>query len=167
MTAAPLGPRDSSLPAAYRRLSACSPLRGSRSARVPSCLRFVRQRGDVLSVFPASHALVVMAPAGASAHAVWIADEERTDALRLAEGDHSPRALVAQVPDLAAFAGTHAASSGQELARPSRARLTALAFPGQVSERSVVPPFEGPDAAPRHHQRCSCVGGDSCLMDLS
>src|SRR5262245_64759833 len=105
MTAAPLGPRDSSLPAAYRRLARCAPLRGRRSARVPSCLRFVRQRGDVLSVFPASHPLVVMAPAGASLHAVWIADEERTDALRLAESNHLPRALVAEAHGSAAVCG--------------------------------------------------------------
>ena len=85
----------------------------------------------------------------------------------LAKGDHLARALVAQVPDLPSFAGAHLAPGGPQPARPSRARRTALALPRQLSQGHVVPPFQGADTPPRHHQRCTRVGGDGGLMDLA
>src|SRR5262249_23959815 len=113
-------------------LARCAPLQGSRSARVPSCLRFIRQRGDDLAVFPAGHPLVVTAPPVLLSPPVRIADAQAAHALPLAEGDHPHGALVLQRTDLPPFARAHAASGSQELAPASRARRTALAlaFPG-------------------------------------
>ena len=76
---------------------------------------------------PLTHALMVMASTVLFAHAVGIANEEGAHTLLLTERDHPPGPLVAQVSDLAPFAGAHPAPSRLELAIAPRPFLAALA----------------------------------------
>jgi hypothetical protein len=81
---APLAPPDSLFPAACQRLSARFPRRRELKLQGKRFFRSVRPIHDVLAVFPNGHALFVVAPAGAFAHAVRVANEEPAYCLLLA-----------------------------------------------------------------------------------
>ncbi len=166
VAAAPLTPFHSLFPAAYWTLAARSPLRASEALDA-RCFGFIGEVGHILPVFPRRHPLIVVASAVASAHAVWIADEQFPHTLLLAEGDQPPRAFVAQVAYLPAFAGAHLAPGGPQPSRASRALLAAPALPRQLSKGQVMPTLQGSDPAARHHQRCALVGGHGSLVNFS
>ena len=72
---------------------------GAGEAQDASLLAFVREVINVFPIFPLRHAAVVVPPAIADAHAMRVADEERSYSILDAEVDDLPRGLVAQVAD--------------------------------------------------------------------
>src|SRR5258708_864765 len=99
--------------------------------------------------------------------AVRVADEEGADTLLLAERDHAPRSLVAQVPDLAALASGHLSSGRLQFAPAAGAVGAAFALLGKLPQRLVVPPLERADTPPRDHQRRARIRGHRGLMNLA
>jgi hypothetical protein len=109
----------------------------------------------------------MMASVVAFTHAMWIANEEDTHPLLLAEGDNFPGSLVAQVADLAPFAGADLVAGFCELPPAPRSPLAPFALFVQAPQGHVMSPFERADAPSRDDQRCTCIGGDSSLVNLS
>src|SRR5579859_2867364 len=74
---------------------------GAGEARDAGLLGFVGQVVDVASVFPLRHAAIVITATVPVAHAVWIADKERSHLLCDTEVDHLTGGFVPQVADAA------------------------------------------------------------------
>ncbi len=62
-------------------------------------LGFMGEVVDVFAVFPGGHATIVATAGVPAAHAMWVADEERSHFLLDAKIDHAPRGFVAHVAD--------------------------------------------------------------------
>ena len=79
-----------------RTLATRSSFRASEAHDV-GLLRFVGQVVDILAVFPQGHTLVVVTARISVADPMGIADEERTDFLFLAEGNHGSGGFVSHI----------------------------------------------------------------------
>ena len=83
---------------AARTPATCSSF-GAGEARDAGLFGFVREVVNVLAVFPASHALIVIPASLSLAHAVRIADEERSHLVLDTEVDDLPCGFVSQITD--------------------------------------------------------------------
>ena len=72
---------------------------GAGEARDASLFGFVGEVVNILAVLPAGHALVVMASSVPAAHAVRIADEQRSYPPLNAKVDDLPRSFVTDISD--------------------------------------------------------------------
>ena len=108
-----------------------------------------------------------MASAVPLAYAMGVANKEAAHVLLLAKGDHLAGSLVPQRTNLPPFAGAHLLTGTLQLPPASRPRLAAFPFPGELTQRHLVPPFEGADPPAGNHECGTRVGGDGGLVDLS
>jgi hypothetical protein len=106
---------------------------------------------DVFAVFPAGHALIVMPAIIVVAHAMRIADEERSDLVLNTEVDHLAGSLVAQVADTPLGPSTDLVPGPLQFLPTARVlRTTALLF-GKLTQLLRSLPFERANAAPGHN----------------
>jgi hypothetical protein len=145
--------------------AACSSFRAGR-ARDAGVLGFMSQVVDVTTVFPQRHALVVM-PAGLPiAHAVRVADEERSDFVLHAEVDDGSSGLVSQITDASLGTPTHLVLGAlQLLPAPGVFGTTALLL-GKLPKLFAALAFEGTDAAPGHDSRRPGTHGHGGQVDF-
>src|SRR5260370_32214456 len=103
----------------------------------------------------------------AASDAMRVADEESPDAVSSAKGDHTARALVAQVAYLPPFAGAHLTLGRLQFAPAAGAVGAPLALLRALAQRHIMLPLERADAAPRDDERCARIRGHSSLMNLA
>ncbi len=152
-------------PPACWTLAAGSPF-AAREALDADAARFLLEIADIFTVLPLAHPLVVMASRGTVPHPMRVADKEGAYLLLLAEGNHSPGALVPQIADLALNAAALLLASGLQLPPALRTRCTARPLPGQLPEQHILPAFEGADPSSGDEDRLPGGGTDGRLMNL-
>ena len=122
---------------------------------------------DILAVLPLRHALVVMASFVLLADTVGVADEEGADLLLLAELDHLPGGLVAQIAHTTFNTTRHLVSGALELHPAAGVLLTTRLFPGKLAVPHVALAFEAANAAPGDDNSRTGVGGHGGQVDFS
>ena len=136
-------------------------------ARDAGPFRFMGEVVDVAAVFPLGHAAIVMPSFILIAHAMRIADEERSHLVLDAEVDDRPGGLVPQVTH--ASLGTAAdliLRALQFLPAPGMLCAAAVLF-GELAELSASLPLERADAAPSDDERFGGRGGDGGQVYLT
>ena len=102
--AAPDTTSDFLLPPTYWPPARCSPLRTGEALDVGK-RGYIGEIADISAIFPLTQALIVMTSSAPVPHPMGIADEQATNPLLPAKGNHSVCALMAQISDLPALAG--------------------------------------------------------------
>jgi len=140
---------------------------GAGEARDAGLFGFVREVVNVLAVFPAGHALVVMPASLPLAYAVRVADKERSHLVLNTEVDDLPCGFVSQITD--APLGSPAVlvlSALQLLPTAGVLRAAALLF-GEPAQLPKPLPLEGADAAPGDNQGLARAYRDGSQMDFT
>jgi hypothetical protein len=140
---------------------------GAGEARDAGQFGFVREVVNVLAVFPASHALIVMSASLSPAHAVRIADEERSHVALDTEIDNLPCGLVSQITD--ALLGSPAVfvlGALQLLPTAGVLRAATLLF-GELAQLPQPLPLERADTAPGDKQGLARTCRDGSQMDFT
>ena len=150
----------------YRTPAACASFGAGEAHDVRLC-GFVGEVVDVFPVFPQGHALVMMPRSHVVAHAMGIANEERSYFLLHTEVDHLSGRLMPQITD-APFS-TSALLVLRSLQVLPTARI--LLAPGllfcDLPQVPIPLPFERADAASGDDQRLAGTGRDSGQVYLA
>ncbi len=140
---------------------------GAGEARDAGLRGLVSQVGDILAVFPAGHAPVVMAAGILVAHAVRVADEERADLVFHAEVDHLAGRLVPQIAHAPLYPPAYLVLGALEPLPSAGMGGTPGLLPADLPDLLRSPSFERADAAPGHDQGFPGIGGDSSQVYLA
>ena len=136
-------------------LARCSSF-GAREARDAGLFGFVRQVVDIFAIFPQGHPLIVMPALILIAHAMWVADEERTGVVLNAKVDNLPGGFMARITDTTLSPTTLLVLGALQLLPSARILLATGLLPGDFAKLLIALPFEGTDTASGHHE---CLGG--------
>jgi hypothetical protein len=117
--------------AAYWTPARRSPF-GASEARDAGLGTFVCEVGDILTVLPLCHTLLMMMSCSALAHSMGIANVKRADLVLLAESNHLACALVSQVTNLPSYTGADLAACALQLAVSARTLLAARPLAGDL-----------------------------------
>ena len=172
MTAKPAAPTDPvSAPGLVCVPADRTPARGSSfragEARDADLFGFMGEIVDVATVFPLRHATIVMSAIVPIAHAMRIADEDRSHLVLGTKVDDLARGFVPQIADASLSpSACRVPGSLQLLPAPGVLLATALLL-GDLPELSASLPLEGSNAAPGHDQRFARAGRDGSQMDFS
>ena len=129
---------------------------GAGEAHDVGLFRFVREVVDILAIFPQGHPLVVMPALILIAHAMWVADEERTGVVLNAKVDNLPGGFMARITDTTLSPTTLLVLGALQLLPSARILLATGLLPGDFAKLLIALPFEGTDTASGHHE---CLGG--------
>ncbi len=140
---------------------------GAGEAQDAGLCGFVAEVGDILAVFPAGHALVVMPAIVSRAHTMWVADEERSHLVLDAEVDDLPGRLVAQITDAPLGSAAVLVLGSLQLLPTAQVLLATTLLCGEPAQLSQALPLEGADAAPGDNQGRACVRSHSRQMDFT
>ena len=125
---------------------------GAGEAQDASLFCFVTEIVDVLAVFPAGHALIMMASGISIAHAVRVADEERTDLVLDAEVNDLPGRLMPQIADAPLGPAAHLVFGALQFLPAAGMLLAPALLSGKLAKLPAALPFEGADTAPGDDQ---------------
>ncbi len=151
---------------AYRTPAAGSSF-GAGEAHDVNLLGFVGQIVDITPVLPQGHALVVMASAIPVAHAMRVADEERSHLLFDAKVNHLPGRLVPQVAHASLGSSARRVLRPLEFLPPAGMLLAPALLFGKLAELPVALPLERTDAPPGDDECRARVRRDGGQMNLT
>ncbi len=147
-------------------LATCSSF-GASEAQDVGLFRFVGKIVDVFAIFPAGHALIVVSAIVAIAHAMRIADEERSHLMLHTEVDEPSASLMAHVTN-APFRTEARLVLGALQFLPAAGILRAAGLLlGNLAEAHNSLAFEGTDTTPRDDHGLTRVGGDGGKMNFA
>jgi hypothetical protein len=129
----------------------------------------VRCMGEVIyvtAVFPLRHAAIVVAAAVPVAHAVRVADEERSHTVLDAKVDDPARGLMPEIAHAPLSPSTNLVLGPLELLEASGVLLAPAQLLGKLRELLAPLPLETTDAAPGDDERLAHSGGDSGQVDF-
>jgi hypothetical protein len=148
-----------------------TPARGASfrasEARDVSSFGFVGEIVDILAIFPASHALIVVASALSITHAVRVANEESAYLVLDAEIDHDSGCFMAHIPDTPFGTAADLVLGSLQLLPTAGVLLAAALLFGKLPQLPTALPLERANTAPGHDQGCTRVGSDGGQVDLS
>src|SRR5258708_24743195 len=150
----------------YRRLATCASFRASE-AHDASLFGFVGEVVDILAVFPQGHPLVVVTARIAVADPMGIANEERSNLMFLAEGDHFAGGFVAQIADTPFCSCLDLVLGSLQLSPSSRMRLASGLLFRQLAKLLGSLSLERPNATACDNHGLPCVGRDGCQVDFT
>jgi hypothetical protein len=128
---------------------------------------FVGEVVDVLAIFPASHALIVMAATVLLTDPMRIANEEGSDLLLHTKVNHFAGRFVSQIPNTT-FSPTALLVLGPLQFLPAtRIFGAARLLPGKLAQLLMALAFERTNATSGDDHGLTGVGGDGCQMDLA
>ena len=132
---------------------------GASEAQDMDSSGFVSEVFDILAVFPAGHALVVMASSILIAHAMRIADEDGAYLVLDAELNDLPSGFVPHISDTSLGPLTDFILGALQLPPAARVFLAPGLLLVQLPQLLGSLPFERTNAAPGHDQGLFGVGG--------
>ncbi len=154
------------LPATLRTLAAGSSLI-AREALNADFATFLLEILLIFAVLPLRHALVMMSSLVLIAHPMRVSHIECVDPFPLAEVDHLPRPLMAQVAHAPFFLAAFPLSAILQTPPAFGAFLAAGLQTREPPEQLVVLPFEASYASPGHDEGLACAGGNRRLVNFS
>jgi len=137
-------------------LARCSSF-GASEAQDMGLVAFVGEVGDITTIFPQGHALVVMSPVVAATNAMRIADEERTDLVVNTEVDDLSCRFMAHITDTSFRASALLVLGTLQFLPASRVLLALGLLLGDLAQVLVAPSLERSNTAPRDNQRLPCI----------
>ena len=132
---------------ASRTPARCSSF-GAGRARDAGLVRFVGEVINIAAVFPLRHAAIVVAAVVLGAHAVRVADEERSHPVLDAKVDDPARGLMPEIAHAPLGPSTDLVLGPLELLKASGVLLAPAQLLGKLPELLAALPLETADAAP-------------------
>ncbi len=149
------------------RTLARGPSFGASEARDVSLFGFVAEIVNILAIFPQRHALIVVSAIVVGAHAMRMADEERSNLLLHTEVDYLACGFVPQITDAPLCTTALLVFRPLQLLPSARILLAAGLLFGKLSQVSVALPFERADTPPGHDHGSTGIGRRRRQVDFS
>ncbi len=149
-----------------RTLATCASFRASE-ARDVSSFRFMGEIVDILAIFPPGHTLIVVSAMIPIAHAMRVADEQRSDPIGDTEIDDLPGCLMAQITDTTLSPPALFVLDPLQFLPASRVLLATGLLLGDFAKLLVALPLEGTDTTPCHDHGLLGIRSHSRKMDFS
>jgi hypothetical protein len=149
-----------------RTLATCSSFRAGE-ARDVSLFRFVGEIVDILSIFPQGHTLVMVSTILPIAHAMRIADEQRSYPVLNTEVNHLSCGFVSHVPNTLRGPTADFVLGTLQLLPTTGVFLATGLLSGKLSKSFGAVMLEGADTTPCHDQGIACTRGEGSKVDFS
>ena len=139
---------------------------GAGRARDAGYFGFVGEVIDVAAVFPLRHAAIVVTAAVPVAHAVRVADEERSHPVLDAKVDDRPSGLMPEIAYVPLGSSTDLVLGPLQLLKAPGVLLAPAQLLGKLPELLTSLPLETADAATCHDQGFARVRGHGGQVDF-
>ncbi len=147
----------------YRTLARSSSFRASEAHDV-GLLCFMSQVVYVSTIFPQSHALIVVPSAISGADTMGVTDKELANVLLNTEIDHLSCCFVPQIANTAFCSRFDLVLGTLQLLPSLRVLLAPGLFLGNFAQLLASLAFERSNTTTRYHDSLSCVGSNSGKM---